>query len=250
MIRLNGNNLLVYGENGAGKSSIFTAFHDLFSADCPSIDKHKNQFSKREKIQIEVEFDDALPAVIWHNGGEHPGSALQDIRVANAALRVACIDYRSVLRTNFIFGNNPLNWFHVLHHELLSGFQDTSGRTIYKVWTDLSHLVERAEHSSLTRELSAGITENCQLFTNLFREAIVRLRIKLPPLLEKLSGNTLQIELPEYEGLTYNASASKRDRKLVGDEYTPQITFLDLPALERPQVFLNEARLSALALAT
>jgi DNA repair exonuclease SbcCD ATPase subunit len=40
-----GKNLLIYGENGAGKSSIFHALKGFFALRPPDLRKHKNVFS-------------------------------------------------------------------------------------------------------------------------------------------------------------------------------------------------------------
>ena len=80
-IALNGKNLLVYGENGAGKSSIFHALDEFFSMSQPNalarkerLKALKNVFSGQpeDNAFIEVELDDGAPAARWSNKG-HPG---------------------------------------------------------------------------------------------------------------------------------------------------------------------------------
>lgn len=67
---LDGKNLLVYGENGAGKSSIFHALREFFALKpARRLDDYRNVFSKmaKEQVAISVDFDD---------GGNEPERAL------------------------------------------------------------------------------------------------------------------------------------------------------------------------------
>ena len=58
---LDGKNLLVYGENGSGKSSLFHALRGFFSPTSPpDLRTLKNSFSKvsLEHLSVKVAFDD------------------------------------------------------------------------------------------------------------------------------------------------------------------------------------------------
>src|SRR4051794_32876515 len=71
-----GKNLLVYGENGAGKSSIFHALTGFFSLKPPQpLRKHKNVFSglPDADCRVAIEFTDGTPPVEW-SVSSHPGS--------------------------------------------------------------------------------------------------------------------------------------------------------------------------------
>ena len=58
LIQLNSKNLLVYGENGSGKSSIFYALQHFFSLKPPKIKDVKNIFTPDTdaNFKVEVEF--------------------------------------------------------------------------------------------------------------------------------------------------------------------------------------------------
>ncbi len=66
---LEDKNLLVYGENGAGKSSLFHALREFFSLK-PSrrLDDYRNVFSKvpPEDVTVSVEFNDGGPKARWY----------------------------------------------------------------------------------------------------------------------------------------------------------------------------------------
>ena len=68
---LDGKNLLVYGENGSGKSSLFHALDGFFSTHPPSdLVGLRNSFSNAGigNVRVEVCFDDSTTAA-WHVGG-------------------------------------------------------------------------------------------------------------------------------------------------------------------------------------
>lgn len=59
IIMQNGENILIYGENGSGKSSLYKALNDFFSSSRnPSIKFTKNSYNQNEIGEIDVEFSD------------------------------------------------------------------------------------------------------------------------------------------------------------------------------------------------
>lgn len=131
---LDGKNLLVYGENGAGKSSIFHALGGFFALKPPrALREHKNVFSglPDADCRVNVEFTDGGAPVEW-TVSSHPGSLRgksPDLRVTEAALRRACLDYRSLLDTNYKQGAGPINLFDISVEHLLRDYPVTvSGR--------------------------------------------------------------------------------------------------------------------------
>ena len=65
---LDGKNLLVYGENGAGKSSVFHALSDFFSLKrSRHLRVYKNAFSGEPETScaVEVEFNDGASSAKW-----------------------------------------------------------------------------------------------------------------------------------------------------------------------------------------
>jgi energy-coupling factor transporter ATP-binding protein EcfA2 len=130
---LDGKNLLVYGENGSGKSSLFHALQGLFSRGKPSdLLSMRNSFSAAEIgcVKVSVDFDDQSTAA-WQVSGSgalqrygdpllqgpiplsvHPGhSQPLNANVTEAAKFSAVLDYRSLLNTNFKYGDGKINLF-------------------------------------------------------------------------------------------------------------------------------------------
>lgn len=250
---LDGKNVLVYGENGSGKSSIFHALNGFFALK-PSgpLLNHKNVFSDLPDAdcKVLVQFSDDTPPVEW-TAGSHPGSLqglMADRRVIEAALRCACLDYRALLDTNYKQGNAPVNLFDIAVEHLLRDFPVTASGgtsiTIGELW-DKVQRNKPDKHTSIALE---RVNQACTEFNIAFRSAFTSLVPIINDLMQLLGWQDVKLEDFDTPGLTYNNARQKRDRAIDGQQLTPKLFFRAHP-LQTPQLFLNEARLSALGLA-
>lgn len=250
---LDGKNLLVYGENGAGKSSIFHALRDFFTfKPTKDLKDHKNVFSGQPDAdcRVAIEFTGGTPQVEW-SPTHHPGSkttATGDPRVKEAALRRSCLDYRSVLDTNYLHGDNEINLFHIAVHLLVHDFPVTiaggSTKTVGELWQEARNAQPFTHYSaSFTR-----VNEACIAFNTGFNQALNALHPKFDEILKELLGSEIVVSPFRFPGITYQSAHYTKDRKFNGQEVKLDITFRGHQP-DRPQHFLNEARLSALGLA-
>lgn len=250
---LDGKNLLVYGENGAGKSSIFHALGGFFALKPPrALREHKNVFSglADADCRVGVEFTDGSVPVEWTVSG-HPGSLRgksPDLRVTEAALRRACLDYRSLLDTNYRQGAGPINLFDISVEHLLRDYPVTvSGGST----TTIGELWNRVQSSKPSQHTSAAITrinQACVDFNTAFRSAFPVLIPLINELMQLLGWRDVELKGFNTPGLTYNNARLKQNRAVDGQQLIPELSFRSHP-LQTPQLFLNEARLSALGLA-
>ena len=270
-IEFGGKNMLVYGENGAGKSSVFYALSELFSVKpTRSLRQHKNVFSGAPdtSCSVEVEFTDALKAARWElvsptlpggSSGAHAGAHSRerhparttggaDMRVVQAAQRRACLDYRSLLDTNYKHGDDAINLFEIAVNHLLSDFSVTVAGGLSQTIGDLWRAVEHAKPLKHTAGALALINQACANFNAGFQEALSALHLVVATLLADLIGTEITFAPLAFGGVTYSAVRYKRDREIAGRVLKPDISFRSHP-VATPQHFLNEARLSAMALA-
>lgn len=280
-IEFGGKNLLVYGENGAGKSSIFHALRAVFS-DAPqrkrgSLADYKNKFSTSGVgcARVDVAFDGLSELASWTLGlslpGVHPMPEASPIsadaaverhpfyvmrepdRTAfrRATARAACLDYRALLDTNYRHGTEEINLFSVAVNHLLRDYDYTppGGQP-----TTIGSLWDKVEGADKTKAVGAGPASHRPSFVkdcaNL-NEAIATALITLQPLVNALLGDLghseLQVVNFAYGFVGPKAAWLKRERGLIGGTLVPNVRYRGHdPA--RPQDFLNEARLSALAL--
>lgn len=264
---LDGKNLLVYGENGSGKSSLFHALRGLFSYDKPpNLLDLRNSFSGAGigSVRVHVEFDDSSTAA-WEVGAGkvpgiiasammtgpvavaiHPGHhAPANAQVKEAAKFSAMLDYRSLLATNYKHGDDAINLFVPMVTELLAGFVDlATNKTIWELW----QAVQRNLPTTNTTRLVGNALNACTQFNTATQRAIGLLLPEAQVILHKLSPNGLQlVDLP-FAGVRYNSAKAARDKAFVDKVIGLQISYRGL-GVERPQNYLNEARLSALGLA-
>jgi hypothetical protein len=248
--QLEGKNLLAYGENGAGKSSIFHALSGLFSLKVSRpLREYKNVFSGQPDAdcRIAVEFTDGKPAAEW-SVSSHPGAVGTkgaDTRVTEAALRRACLDYRALLDTNYRHGLEPINLFDTAVEHLLRDFQPVpSGPTIGDLWEK----VKRAKPFTHSAAGIARVNQACLDFNVAFRTAVPALLPVINSLIHALGWQDIELKGFKTPGLTYNNAYWRQNRAIEGQTLVPELTFRSHPLLA-PQAFLNEARLSALGLA-
>jgi energy-coupling factor transporter ATP-binding protein EcfA2 len=260
---LAGKNLLLYGENGAGKSSLFHALTNFFSKAPPKLQQHNNVFSGLTVVdcKVAIELVGDPKAVEW-TANYHPCVydmkrpvesfadwflAGSEPRISDAALRAACIDYKSLLNTNFRHGNGEVNLFDISIDHLLRDYPVShAGRTstIGQLWQS----VLRAKPRKDTSAAVAKVNQACVDFNTAFQPALQVLLPKINELLQALGWPEVVLSALRSPGLTYRTARLKLDRVIEGQTLAPKITFKSHSPANH-QNFLNEARLSALALA-
>lgn len=240
---LDGKNLLVYGENGSGKSSVFHALKTFFSFGLPNnVGETCNVFSGVLAHWLEVEFDDGQPPAHW-DGWPTP-TRQPDIRVLQAALRRGCLDYKSLLDTNYGQGDDTINLLQIAVGPLLGDYSvPVSGggtETIANLW----EAVVQAKPTYNSKKQIAGVNDACLAFNQGFSLALEAIQREVDRLLNDLPVEKLFLNSLNFSGVFYDRDA----RDFGGTTLEPVLSLRGHP-IDRPQHFLNEARLSALALA-
>lgn len=268
---LDGKNLLVYGENGSGKSSLFYALREFFRPTTRPIEPFKNQFTqgKGGVCSVEVVFSDGTSAT-WSGRSLRVVPPDKKDELVGAALRSSALDYRAILDTNYFhnFDSIPyltaaddlatpklprrINLFRVAVDSLLGGYRVTpSGggvtqTTIRDLWAEVERQTKRiGESASAT---SRGVTAACLAFNQGLNTALQELNPFLQPILDAMGYPDLVVGNLSFGGLTAVHNRLRNKRYFDGQALWLDVRFRTVSP-DEPQNFLNEARLSALGLA-
>lgn len=255
-IELNGKNLFLFGENGVGKSTIFHALDRLFAYDWKpqdlreDMERQANRFTPvdhKGNSLVSIMYDDNGPPAAWSLAG-HPGSIDQgsaDLRIVNAAWTKAILDYRSLLKTHYDNQDEEVNLFDVCVEHLLRDYVTISGDRLGEIW---QRLYEKLDYGQIRTAQLQEINDDSRAFNDGLAEALTQIQPLINPLLDQLGYGDIRVDRLVPKRIAYNNSSSKDGREYDDCEVSPEITFHG-QRVEFPQHFLNEARLSALALA-
>jgi len=252
-IILDGCNLLAYGENGAGKSSIYRALRGLFSVTAQDILPMRNVFTDPPQPSVKVTLTDKSE-LNWSAAG-HPTADVSD-----TARKAAFLSHTRLIEMNTgTTPDDPPNLFPVAVTTLLADFEATvaggARRNVGELWAAVRAAFERREQYSggtgtrRPKNYVAALQEACAQFNDGMKQAIAALEGHAKPLVRKLvdvlSQDSLELVGFTFYGVTYDEAS----RELHNETLIANVKFRTHTPVAH-QSFLNEARQSALAIAT
>jgi predicted ATP-dependent endonuclease of OLD family len=221
-IHLGGKNFLLYGENGSGKSSLFYALKLFLESS-----NAKTKFSDHQNIFVQDGDDGFIKLTIDNNTYEWLPVKFPDASIILDANKTkGFLDYKSLLETHFLSRQQKsINLFHLLVENLLSNYTEpSSGKTVNDTWLK----VKSASTDKRTRSY-----RNSKYYKSLFNDVVEKALTELTAYTNEL------LSFFNYQ-ITCNFIFSENSISL-------DIKFFDHP-IKNHHDFLNEARLSAIAL--
>jgi energy-coupling factor transporter ATP-binding protein EcfA2 len=262
-----GQNLLLFGENGSGKSSVFHALRLLLSETPPSkrFAHWRHVFTAGEEGTITVELTAGSPKDFsWNFGELHPAADATDVSFLELARRATFLDYKALLKTSFLHEEEEcVNLFPLLISALVRDAKLPDGRTAAQQW-DAVQRFEPAERppaepdegredvptpEDQINEAAEAFRQQLGDFLNVSAGANRSLVDRANELLRQLtSGLAISTEVGTFQVVEVSSDPSNVSHKFSGAEVRLAVTYAG-HLIDHPAVFLNEGRLTAIGLA-
>ena len=237
-----GKNLLVYGENGSGKTSLYQALKRFLesSEGGHQFKPHQNIFNSDDgyiKLHLRA---DAQPKQDTYEWSETVKDETNNQLLIEASRAKGFLDYKDLLETHYLHRENDVvNVFDLLVKTLLvNTVSRQTDRSLAEDWASIQPPFPRR---SATTQI-AGLEGRIANFNDELASRLTELQAKASEILRKF-GYNVALDLG-FQGVAYNSD----DKTLDNQEILLTITFFDRDIPEH-HLFLNEAKLSAIAIA-
>lgn len=244
-----GRNLLVYGENGSGKSSLFKALKGFFEAE-----KSEDLTSQQSKFVENPEPSVKIEVVGYGESGERvAGSSVYEwsantqpnttplIQAANKTK--GCLDYKALLETHYVHRErSEVEIFDLLINSILAEVENPISRKVFK--TDFAEL-NRDKHAHMGYGYRDTYRKRVENFNQGFESVLVEVERAGNELLRGFFDDT-SLSLSMTRKLVF--SGIGRDKSLTGPKVILGVSLAGRE-IQQAHDFLNEARLSAVAIA-
>lgn len=264
-IAVNSKNVLIYGENGSGKTSLFRAVRDFIASSRTQVqfDLHAfatpNADGSIQGGEISLEFDNGDIFKFTNHASLNDANRSSNISLADKAS--GWLTYSEILKTYLVDKNRP-DLFDILVKQILVNhlLPPSSAITVGEEWASLeSHINARRNSSSVKSVLKGGVL-NCDTFNNGLKillkghtdaegNKIVGIETILNKWLKDFFNNGIEISFNFQEVIEKTNDSKKINKRELNRALTLDINLNGrLIPKNDYQNFLNEARLSALAI--
>lgn len=260
-IDVGGKNLFIYGENGSGKSSLYYGLKDFFQSSRETIDfdELENIFlTAREKGKgyVKVTFNPDKDGARIDKTYEFSKANTNTFTTTDTSIRDAIslksfLTYKHLLGIHNIKKGGQIDLFDLLVKGVLKHFKSaaiTGTKELGELWQDVINACEkpivsriytltnkRTDVQNAVRDFNSAFR---QLFTAGSIENIVNFS---KPILDEFHHN-IKISLNYTEAIpNANLDGIERNHVRISLEYLDRV-------ITEPHLFLNEARLSAIAI--
>lgn len=243
-----GRSLLLYGENGSGKSSIGKAIRDFLDlrSGAVSFDDFKYRHANPPDPQraIKLLFDDpALSNLEWKPAGrDTTHSQFKDMARARGWL-----DYRVVWRASDVQFGDSIDVFRQLIEEILPSCQrGVSNETFGQTWEKIHELADKNPRLfGRERALVSQLRELLKQFNDSLNGFLPELEKQANEFLAEFAPWT-SMEIKSARDCHYDTAA--HSRKFSDGSVRLRMRDRDGNPLNKPSEFLNEARVTAIGL--
>ncbi len=261
-------NILIYGENGSGKSSLYWGLYTFLQSSLKEdseIEKYFdkddeenliNQFIEEENkddVSISLKIKDSHSTVEEFKISKDTINTNKDtntnIKRANATSDF--INYRLLSRFYDFRNSEVIDVWRLFEKEILE-YITIDGDNLKDSWNILKDGLAKVDskYPTITSQTYKDFQDNLKLFNQTINTFLISIIEKTNMLLRDNFKEKISISI-EYIDSVYNdfieGSSTKRDRLVREPEIILKVKFNDKD-IKRPHTFLNEAKLTAIAL--
>ena len=251
-------NLLVYGENGSGKSSLLLALQYLLESGIDNLDfnNYRNIFSTQPNSgYIELTLRETIhkPAIV-HKWSPDATTTASDRDIIEASKAKGILDYKRLLDVHFIHRHDSnINIFDLLVKNLLAHCINDSDpnlvkRTFSQQWEDLITIIPKRRKNN--RQIAA-FDKASLVFNEGLKAKLNELEREIASLIDYF-GYPITISFGFEQGVSFDNtikySEERQEASIANREILLNVKFhgREVPS---PHHFLNEAKLTAIAIA-
>lgn len=265
-LNVDGKNLFIYGENGSGKSSLYYAVKDFFQSSRENIDLNEVEnifLTKREKGKsyIKVTFNpdkDGNPIDKLYSVTTTTKDTITttDKSISDAIGLKSFLTYKHLLGIHNIKKKDEIDLFDLLVNGVLKHFKSvaiTGSKELGELWEDVTKAIEKPLNGRIytiankKSDVETALRIFNTAFSTLFKEPTATrpnpdyILIAANPILQEFHHN---IEIK----LNYTQARPKPDFLVVENNHVRVTLWYLKKKVDKPHLFLNEARLSAIAI--
>ena len=236
-----GKNLLVYGENGSGKTSLYQALKRFLesSEEGHQFKLHQNIFNSDDgyiKLHLRADAESKQDTYEW---SETVKDETNEELLIEASRSKGFLDYKDLLETHYLHRENDVvNVFDLLVKTLLANtVSRETDRSLAEDWMSIQPPFP--DQSAIDH--IAALEEQIANFNDELANRLTDLQTKASEILGKF-GYNVAFDL-DFQGIKYNSD----DKTLDNQQILLTVEFFDRDIPEHHR-FLNEAKLSAIAI--
>ena len=241
-----GKNMMIYGENGSGKSSLCQALKVFFESSTKTTDVslHKNIFVQDdpdEDVYIKLTFNDNGTSTEYTLDEDNQKVNVQFLKEANKIK--GFLSYKDLLQTHYLH-EEDVNLFRLLINNLFVNTPDSVSGTvsIYYRWMKLQLDIRENKNTIEYKncpEILHGLNQS-------IKSLLDEVEVKANEIIQQFDYNVnMRFQFP---GLSIKEAVKKKDRDFDNKEILLHVDFFDKTAIGQHHMFLNEGRLTAIAI--
>ena len=275
-----GLNLLLYGENGSGKTSLYKALEYFFESsegDFRTFATYQNRFDKDDGyVRLHFTSDTNLPEE-YYEWSENPQNDTKVQPIIDTSRTKGFLDYKELLKTNYLHASEQnVDVFDLLVNTILKNIinlQSTQPRSFAEQWQDISEIIFPEQETEQVVEIPLNEAKLSAIALSIFfagfklqpssdlrlivlDDVLIGLdmshRLSLLNILEEIFNSLKEKEQIKYQIIlmTYDRTCYEMVKKLKSEDenwkaaelYCGKVDGYEIPVYVEDRTYLEKAR--------